>query len=124
MATTTSSNQSALKIHISSTDKLGTHLLYEHIVHEAKNKGIAGVTVFRGIMGYGASSSHISTSRYWELTEKLPVLIEIIDDTAILEDFCKYLEPILEKTKKGVLVTMEPVRVIINRAGEKMVNSR
>src|SRR5512138_3861713 len=111
-------DQSALKIHISSTDKMGSKLLYEYIVHQAKNKGISGVTVYRGIMGYGASSSHISTSRYWELTEKLPVVIEIIDDTAILEDFCRYLESILEKTKKGVLVTMEQVRVILHRTGK------
>lgn len=112
-------DRSALKIHMSSTDKTGSGLLYEHIVHEAKNKGIAGVTVYRGIMGYGASSSHISTSRYWELTEKLPVLIEMIDDTKVLEDFCSYLEPLLEETKKGVLVTLEPVRVVFQKAGLK-----
>src|SRR5512138_398711 len=110
-------DQSALKIHISSTDKMGSKLLYEYIVHQAKNKGIAGVTVYRGIMGYGSSSSHISTSRYWELTEKLPVLIEMIDETSKLEDFCRFLEPLLEKTKKGVLITIEPVRVIFQKSG-------
>jgi PII-like signaling protein len=109
--------RSALKIHISSTDKMGSKLLYEYIVHEAKKKGISGVTVYRGIMGYGASSSHISTSRYWELTEKLPVVIEMIDYTKVLEDFCSHLKPLLEETKKGVLVTMEPVRVVFQKTG-------
>ncbi|HLO58791.1 MAG TPA: DUF190 domain-containing protein [Bacteroidales bacterium] len=112
-------DRSALKIHISSTDKMGSKLLYEYIVHQAKNKGITGVTVYRGIMGYGASSSHISTSRYWELTEKLPVVIEMIDVTKVLEDFCTFLTPLLEETKKGVLVTIEPVRVVYQKAGLK-----
>lgn len=113
-------DHSALKIHISSTDKYGSKLLYEHIVHEARSKGIAGVTVYRGIMGYGMSSRQISTSRYWELTEKLPVLIEMIDETTKLEDFCKFLESMLPDTKKGSLVTMEPLRIMIQRAGTSL----
>ena len=58
----------------------------------AKEKGISGVTVYRGIMGYGQSSKHISTSKFWELTEKLPVMIEIIDRTDLLEHFYKIIE--------------------------------
>jgi PII-like signaling protein len=112
-----STDKSALKIHTSSTDKLGTKLLYEAIVFMAKERGIAGVTVYRGIMGYGLSS-HISSSRYWELTEKLPVMIEIIDDTEILENFFKFLEHYLLKTRKGILITLEPVKVLLHKSGE------
>src|SRR5512145_2012565 len=108
---------SVLKIYASSTDKLGTRLLYEHLVHLAKDKGISGVTVYRGIMGYGKSSSHISTSRYWELTEKLPLMIEMVDTTEILEQFYRLIEPDLLKMRKGCLVTIEPVRLLLQRTG-------
>ncbi len=79
------SEHSILKIHASTTDRMGSKLLYQHIVELAKEKGITGATVYRGIMGYG-SSSKISSSRFWELTEKLPVVIELIDRTERLED--------------------------------------
>lgn len=108
---------SVLKIYASSTDKLGTRLLYEHLVHLAKDKGISGVTVYRGIMGYGKSSSHISTSRYWELTEKLPLMIEMVDTTEILEQFYRLIEPDLLKMRKGCLVTIEPVQLLLQRTG-------
>lgn len=68
------SASSILKIFASSTDKIGTKLFYEYVVHAAKDFGVSGVTVYRGIMGYGRSS-RISSSKFWELTEKLPVVI-------------------------------------------------
>ena len=55
-----SSENSILKIYASSTDHIGFELLYEHLVVLAKEKGITGVTVYRGIMGYGLSSPGIS----------------------------------------------------------------
>jgi PII-like signaling protein len=112
-------DNSVLKIYASSTDKLGTRLLYEHIVLLAKEKGISGVTVYRGIMGYGKSSSHISTSRYWELTEKLPIMIELVDTSEMLERFFQLIEPDLLKTRKGYLVTLEPVKVLLQKPGSK-----
>ena len=113
-----SSDKSVLKVYTSSTDKLGTKLLYEAVVFIAREKGIAGVTVYRGIMGYGLSS-HISSSRYWELTEKLPVTIEIIDDTKILTEFYRFLEPLLLRTLKGILITIEPVKILLHKSGER-----
>lgn len=89
-------NSSILKIYASTTDRIGTRLLYEHIVQLARDKGISGVTVYRGIMGYGFSSQ-ISASKFWELTEKLPVMIEIIDETSVLNDFYTLIEPDLLK---------------------------
>jgi len=112
-----SPENSILKIYASSTDRIGSGLFYEHMVHLAKEKGISGVTVYRGIMGYGSSSRHISSSRFWELTEKLPVVIEMIDKTEALEAFYKLIEPELLKMKKGCLATLEPVIVKLHRAG-------
>jgi uncharacterized protein len=109
---------SILKIYVSTTDRIGTKLFYEHIVELARDNGISGVTVYRGIMGYGLSSG-ISTSRFWELTEKLPVMIEMIDRTEILESFYSHIENELEIMKKGCLVLMEPVTVRLHKSGNK-----
>jgi len=110
---------SILKIYASSTDKLGFDLLYEHLVVLAKEKGIAGVTVYRGIMGFGLSSTRISSSRFWELTEKLPVVIEMIDRTDVLEAFYKSVEDDLKSIPKGCLVTMHPLEIRLQKTGNK-----
>ena len=68
-----------LRIYISSTDKFKHTPLYEVIVYAARRNGIIGATVLKGIMGYGASSE-IYSNKLWELTEKLPLIVEIIDD--------------------------------------------
>ena len=110
---------SILKIYASSTDKMGFELLYEHLVVLAKEKGIAGVTVYRGIMGFGLSSTRISSSRFWELTEKLPVVIEMIDKTEVLEAFYKSVESDLKSIPKGCLVTMHPLEIRLQKTGNK-----
>lgn len=111
---------SVLKIYASSTDKVGAKLLYEHIVELAKEKGLAGATVYRGVMGFGSSSNKISSSRFWELTEKLPVTIELMDRTRVLEDFFAAIAPDLHQMKKGCLVSMEPTRVLLMKPGKNM----
>jgi len=109
---------SVLRIYASSTDRLGTSLLYEEVVLRAREAGISGATVFRGVMGYGLSS-HIHSSKFWELTEKLPVVIEIIDTEEKIEKFCSILGPELESLPKGCLVTISPVEVRIHKHGVK-----
>ncbi len=115
-----SSANSILKIYASTTDKIGMRLLYEYVVNLARLKGIAGVTVYRGIMGYG-QSSRISSSKFWELTEKLPVVIEIVESTEVLEDFYSILEPELLKMPKGCMVTFDPVTIRLSKPGAKGV---
>ena len=110
---------SILKIYASSTDKIGFELLYEYLVIKAKQSRIAGVTVYRGIMGYGMSSTEISSSRFWELTEKLPVVIEMIDKTVNLENFYNSIENELDSLQKGVLVSIHPIVVKLQKTGKK-----
>ena len=109
-------NNSVMRIHVSSTDKLGSKLLYQHIVEMARDIGISGATVHRGVMGYG-SSSRISSSRFWELTEKLPVVIELVDRTSILQDFWDSIQKDLLNMPKGCLVLMEPARILLQKKG-------
>ncbi len=108
-----------LKIYASTTDRIGSKLLYEYIVKLAKENGISGVTVYRGIMGYGQSSKHINSSKFWELTEKLPVMIEMIDKKDILENFYDQIEPELLKMSKGCLVSIEAIQIKLLKSGEK-----
>ncbi len=110
-------SHSILKFYLSTTDKLNNKLLYEHIVQEARKQGISGATVYRGIMGYGLSST-IYSSKFWELTEKLPVMIEMIDETDKLEAFYEYLEPELLEMPKGCLITLDPITIKLHKSGK------
>jgi len=112
-----SSEHSILRIHASTTDRIGSRLLYQHIVELAREKGITGATVYRGIMGYG-SSSKISSSSFWKLTEKLPVVIELLDQTARLEAFYEEIKEDLLSMPKGCLVALEPVNILLQKKGK------
>ncbi|MGW8316187.1 MAG: DUF190 domain-containing protein [Bacteroidales bacterium] len=112
----TSGPHSILKIRASTTDRIGSKLLYQYIVELARARGISGATVFRGIMGYG-SSSQISSSRFWELTEKLPVVIELVDRTDTLKAFYAEIEEELKRMPKGCLVALEPVDLLLHKKG-------
>lgn len=106
-----------LRIFISSTDKFKYTLLYEVIVFAAKRYGLAGVTVLRGIMGYG-SSSIINSSKFWEITEKLPVVIEIVDESEKIEKFTNtILIPNIKSINKGCLITLEKANIILHQQG-------
>jgi len=111
------SDHSILKIRASTTDRIGSKLLYEYIVELAKEKEIEGATVYRGIMGFG-SSSKISSSRFWELTEKLPVVIELVDRNEKLRLFFSEIEEELVKMPKGCMVALEPTEILLHKKGK------
>jgi uncharacterized protein len=110
-----------LRIYISSTDKFEHVPLYEKIVFAAKRHGIAGATVLRGIMGYGASSE-IYTESLWELTEKTPLVVEIIDVPEKISLFLETIKPYLEESGKGHIVTMDETTIAMLRAGRGRKN--
>jgi PII-like signaling protein len=70
-------------------------------------------------MGYGLSSKHVNTSRFWELVEKLPIVIEMVDKTEIIEEFYNFIEPELLSMPKGCMVYMEPVKMKLLKKGNK-----
>jgi len=112
------SESSLLRIYVSSTDLVDHKPLYEHLTLEAKKEGMAGVTVLRGVMGFGASSK-IHTSKFWELTEKLPMVVEIVDETEKIQLFYKKIKPMLDEIPKGILVTMQATEVLMYKSGKK-----
>jgi len=105
-----------LRIMIGENDQHQGKPLYEQIVFRAKELNLAGATVIRGILGFGADS-RIHTAKILRLSEDLPVVIEIVDT----EEKLATLIPFLDETVKEGLITMEKVRVIKYRSsqGEK-----
>jgi uncharacterized protein len=105
-----------LRIYISSTDKFKHTPLFEVIVYAARRYGITGATVLRGIMGYGASSE-IYSNKLWEISEKLPLVVEIIDESEKIDLFFESVRQYFDKIGKGHLITMDETTVIMHNTG-------
>ena len=105
-----------LRIYISSTDKYEHTPLFEVIVLEARKAGIAGATVLKGTMGYGASSE-IYSDKLWEITEKIPVVVEIIDVPEKIDTFFEKLSHFIDISGKGHIVTMDETIILLHKAG-------
>jgi PII-like signaling protein len=105
-----------LRIFISSTDKFKHAPLYEVVVFAAKRYGLAGATVLKGFMGYGASSV-VHSQKLWEITEKLPLVIEIVDEVSKIDGFVETIIPYFEKIPKGGLITLEKTVVVLHKSG-------
>ncbi len=97
-----------LRIFIGENDRHQHKPLYEAIVVAAREQGLAGATVLRGPMGYGASS-RLHTAKILRLSEDLPLVIEIVDSEERIKAFLPALETMM--TASG-LVTLEKVQVI------------
>ncbi len=105
-------NAVRLRIVVGEADKWEHKPLYEAIVIAARERGLAGATVLRGPMGFGASS-HVHTAKVLQLSMDLPFVVEIVDRREKVEAFLPVLEPMID----GGLVTLEEVRVVHYRAG-------
>lgn len=105
---------SLLRIFIGESDRYGGKPLYEWIISQACQRGLAGATVLRGIMGYGANSRAIQTFKIERLSEDLPIVIEIIDIKDKLEDFLDLIDPHIN----AGMVTMEKAEIKFYRAAK------
>ena len=102
-----------LRIILGESDRWENQPAYEAIVLKARAVGLAGATVLRGPMGFGAGS-HIHTAKILQLSADLPFVIEIVDSREKIEAFL----PTLKNMLQGGLVTLEEVRVIHYQAGK------
>jgi hypothetical protein len=100
-----------LRIFVGESDRHGHRPLYESIVLQAREAGLAGATVLRGVMGFGKHSI-LHTAKILRLSEDMPMIIEIADSLDNIEKFL----PVLDELIKDGLVTIEKVRVIHYRA--------
>lgn len=102
-----------LRIFIGETDRWQGRPAYEQIVLAARQAGLAGATVLKGAMGFGAHS-RLHTYKILRLSEDLPIIIEIVDAPEKIDAFLPTLDPMVQEG----LITMENVRVIQYRAGK------
>src|SRR5262245_47365277 len=100
-----------LRIFVGESDKHAHIPLYESIVLKARETGLAGATVLRGMMGFGRHSV-MHTAKILRLSEDLPMIVEIVDSLEKIEAFL----PILDTMVPEGLVTLEQVRVIHYRS--------
>jgi hypothetical protein len=107
-------NGKLLRIFIGESDRWHHQPLYEAIVLKARELGMAGATVLRGPMGFGANS-RVHTAKILRLSMDLPIVIEIVDSEEKINLFLPHLD---EMVTEG-LVTLEDVRVLKYRANQQ-----
>ena len=102
---------SLLRLFIGESDRHAGMLLYEWIVRSAREHGLAGATVLRGLEGFGARS-RVRTAKILELSTDLPIVIEIVDTPEKIEAFL----PIIDNAISDGLVTVERVQIRLYRS--------
>ena len=100
-----------LRIFIGESDRSGHTALYELIVRKARETGLAGATVLRGVEGFGARS-RIHTAKILRLSEDLPIVVEIVDTEEKIAMFTKVVGELFEKANCGGLITEERAHII------------
>jgi uncharacterized protein len=107
-----------LRILIGESDKIHHQSLFDAIVIAAREQGLAGSTVLRGIEGFGANSRYIHSAKILRLSEDLPIVIEIVDTEKKIKSFLPIVDKLLESAGGGAMVTMEKVDIIRYSAGK------
>ena len=99
-----------LRVFVGEAERFEGRPLYEAIVHLARERGLAGATVMRGVMGFGADS-RLHTAKILRLSEDLPMVIEIVDKAERIEGLLREIDGMI---KEG-MVTVETVTVFAYR---------
>jgi PII-like signaling protein len=108
------SNATLLRIFIGESDHLDHKPLYEAILFAARRQGLAGCTVTKGIMSYGASTI-VHTAKLIDISQDLPIIVEIIDEADKISRFADEVSQMLDKTGCGGLITTENINVCYYR---------
>src|ERR1700731_2764119 len=103
-----------MRIHIGESDKWHGRPLYEAIVEMLRKDGFSGVTVLRGVGGYGGGGIYY-TEKILRLSQDLPIILEVIEDVERIEKILPRLDEMVE----GGLITLEKVRVILYRPAKR-----
>lgn len=108
-----------LRIFIGENDKVAHRPLYEALLFAAKKQGLAGATVSRGIMAYGAST-RVHTAKLVDISQDLPIIVEIVDQEEKITEFLKIVNELMDEAACGGLVTVEKAQVLYYKPGKKM----
>ena len=98
-----------LRVFIGEQDRYDGRPLYEAIVLAAREQGLAGATVLRGVLGYG-HSSHLHTAKILRLSGDLPMLVEIVDSAPKIRAFLPMLDTLMDSGSG--LIQLHPAQVI------------
>ena len=107
-----------LRIFLGESDRIDHRLLYEAILISAKENGLAGGTVLKGVMSFGASS-RVHRARLIELSEDMPIVVEIIDSAEKIDSFLPVVNGLFEQCGKGGLITLEKAEVLYYKPKNK-----
>jgi uncharacterized protein len=107
-----------LRIFVGEADRFKHKPLFEQLVLKAREMGLAGATVLRGIEGFGAKSRVMHTAKILRLSEDLPVVIELVDTTEKIDDFLEMAGEMLEQAGCGGMITEERAHVIRYASGD------
>lgn len=99
-----------LRIYVSSTDAVRHTPVHEAVAYAARRYGMAGCTVYKGLMGFGWHT-RLMSPKFWEITEKVPVIIEIMDTSERIETFLEKISCWLDRLPHGCLACTQPVRI-------------
>ena len=105
-----------LRIYIGVNDRHGSQPMYEALINKAKDLGLAGCTIIRGVQGFGASHA-LHKERILRLAENLPLLIEVVDSETRIAEAVGAFEQLIEEGGKGVLMTLETVEILRYKKG-------
>lgn len=105
-----------LRIFLGESDKVDGKRLYEALVVAAKERGLAGATVLRGVEGFGAAS-RIHTARILRLSEDLPIVVEIVDVEEKIRAFMTVVDDLFQRSGSGGMVTIERAEIIRYTSG-------
>jgi len=109
---------SLLRIFIGESDKHEGMALYEWIVRQAREQGLAGATVLRGLEGFGAHS-RVHTAKILRLSTDLPIVVEIVDSLEKIEAFL----PAVDGAIREGLATLERVQIRFYRSGTEQIGA-
>ena len=105
----TFSESELLRVFVGEQEKLHHRPIYELLVSQALDHGMAGATVFRGLLSFGLRHK-LHTAKILELAGDLPMVVEIIDSKEKIEEFVPVLEAMLREAGAEAMVTRESVR--------------
>lgn len=108
-----------LRIFLGEADKLEHTPLFEVIVKKAREAGLAGSTVLRGIEGFGAHSLVVHTAKILRLSEDLPLVIEIVDSEDKICSFIPEVDRLFELSRCGGMITLEKIEIVKYTHGDQ-----
>ena len=108
-----------LRIFVGEADRLDHKPLFEKFVLKAREMGLAGATVLRGIEGFGARSKVMHTAKILRLSEDLPIVVEVVDTAENIDAFMKVAGEMLEQAGCGGMITEERAHIIRYTSGRQ-----